>query len=199
MIRARFRGPELKLGPIYRPAVFVACGARLAAHDMWIEPTAFRPQVGAVLGLKLRVGQDFLGDPLPRDPELIERFVSVDATGEKPIIGRDGGDPAGLMRLETPGLTIVAYRSRPSRVSLAAEKFNRTCRKKASNRLPRCGPRGIKPTRWRTRCSRVAQRAWSRSGRAPPPRRTGRSACRSSSSPSAIRTPFHRGRNCRFA
>src|SRR5262245_13746915 len=37
----------------------------LSAHDMWIEPTAFFPDAGKIIGVRLRVGQDFLGDPLP--------------------------------------------------------------------------------------------------------------------------------------
>jgi len=98
--------------------------AALSAHDMWIEPTAFRPDAGKIIGLKLRVGQDLLGDPIPRDPALIDQFISVDSTGRKPVIGRDGPDPAGLMRVATPGLVIVGYKSNPSPVVLPAAKFN---------------------------------------------------------------------------
>src|ERR1051326_8352868 len=48
----------------------------LAAHDMWIEPTSFLPDAGTVVGLRLRIGQDFLGDPLPRDPALLDQFIT---------------------------------------------------------------------------------------------------------------------------
>ena len=96
----------------------------LAAHDMWIEPTGYHSRVGEIVGLKLRVGQDFLGDPLPRDPALIDQFIGVDAGGRKPVVGRDGADPAGFLRVSSPGLLVVGYRSRPSRVVLPAEKFN---------------------------------------------------------------------------
>jgi uncharacterized GH25 family protein len=99
-------------------------GTPLAAHDMWIEPTGYHSRVGEIIGLKLRVGQDFLGDPLPRDPALIDQFISVDAGGRKPIVGRDGADPAGFVRVSSPALLVVGYRSRPSRVVLPAEKFN---------------------------------------------------------------------------
>ena len=77
--------------------------APLAAHDMWIEPTSFIPDAGKIIGVRLRVGQDFLGDPLPRDPALIEQFISVDSTGRKPVYGRDSADPAGLLRVAEPG------------------------------------------------------------------------------------------------
>jgi len=96
----------------------------LFAHDMWIEPTAFRPDAGKIIGVRLRVGQDLLGDPIPRDPALINQFISVDATGRKPVIGRDGSDPAGLVRVAEPGMMVLGYRSNPSPVALAAEKFN---------------------------------------------------------------------------
>jgi len=99
-------------------------GATVAAHDLWIEPTAFLPQVGKVVGLRLRVGQDLMGDPVPRDPALIKDFVVADATGTQPIVGRDGADPAGLLRIAAPGLHVVGYQSEPSRIALAAEKFN---------------------------------------------------------------------------
>jgi hypothetical protein len=68
----------------------------LFAHDMWIEPTTFLPENGEIVGVKLRVGQDFLGDPLPRDPALINQFIVEDADGRKPVIGRDGRDPKTL-------------------------------------------------------------------------------------------------------
>src|ERR1700739_322864 len=95
--------------------------APLFAHDMWIEPTNFSPETGEIVGVKLRVGQDLLGDPLPRDASLINQFI-VDATdGRKPVVGRDGRDPAGFLRVANPGLLVVGYHSNPSAVELTAE------------------------------------------------------------------------------
>ena len=96
----------------------------LAAHDMWIEPTSFLPDAGTVIGLRLRVGQDFLGDPLPRDPELIDQFISVDSSSRKPVYGHDGGDPAGLIRVTEPGVVIIGYQSHPKPIVLPAATFN---------------------------------------------------------------------------
>lgn len=98
--------------------------ASLMAHDMWIQPTTFSPEPGQIVGMRLRVGQDLLGDPLPRDPGLIKQFVVEDAGGRKPVVGRDGGDPAGFVRVAAPGLFVVGYWSNPSAVELEAEKFN---------------------------------------------------------------------------
>lgn len=91
---------------------------------MWIEPTTFLPESGQIIGVKLRVGQDFLGDPLPRDSRLVNQFIFEDAAGRKPVVGRDGTDPAGYLRVAAPGLLIVGYRSNPSAVELAPEIFN---------------------------------------------------------------------------
>jgi uncharacterized GH25 family protein len=99
-------------------------GASLSAHDMWMEPTTFAPSAGEMVAVRLRVGQDLLGDPIPRDSSLINQFIVEDADGRKPLVGRDGGDPAGYLRVAAPGLLVVGYRSNPSRVELSAEAFN---------------------------------------------------------------------------
>src|SRR4051794_22109801 len=75
-----------------------------AAHDMWIEPATFSPQPGQVVSVRLRVGQDLLGDPLRLDSSLVNQFVAADAEGTRPVVRRDGGDPAGLVRVAMPGL-----------------------------------------------------------------------------------------------
>ena len=104
--------------------VIVSSRASLFAHDMWIDPATFYPESGQILGVKLRVGQDLLGDPLPRDSALINQFVFEDASGRKPLVGRDGADPAGFLRVAMPGLVVIGYRSNPSAIELTAEKFN---------------------------------------------------------------------------
>jgi uncharacterized GH25 family protein len=105
-------------------AAVALSGVTLFAHDMWIEPTTFLPRTGDIVGARLRVGQDLLGDPLPRNPALIKQFVVEDAQGRKPLIGRDGADPAGLLRVAAPGLLVIGYGSNPSKVEQTAEEFN---------------------------------------------------------------------------
>ncbi|HVQ16110.1 MAG TPA: DUF4198 domain-containing protein, partial [Vicinamibacterales bacterium] len=102
----------------------ILSGASLGAHDMWIDPTTFSPESGQIVGVRLRVGQDLLGDPVARDPALINQFIFEDAAGRKPLVGRDGADPAGFLRVAAPGLVVVGYRSNPSPVELTPEKFN---------------------------------------------------------------------------
>ncbi len=106
------------------PGLFLALfGAPLAAHDFWIEPSAFRPRVGALVGLRLMVGEDLLGDPVPRDSSSLERFVVSSQSGERSIPGREGGSPAGILRVEGTGLMTIAYQSRPHALDLPPDTF----------------------------------------------------------------------------
>jgi uncharacterized GH25 family protein len=98
--------------------------APLLAHDFWIEPTTFRPEVGSLVGLSLRVGEGFRGDPVPRRNEKIVKFVTVSPAGaETSVDGVPGRDPAGTTRVAAPGYVVVGYRSSPSSIELPAEKF----------------------------------------------------------------------------
>jgi uncharacterized GH25 family protein len=99
--------------------------AALSAHDFWLEPSTFTPAPDQIVAVRLLVGQKFRGEPIPRSAALIERFVAVGPSGETAVPGREGGDPAGLVRAAAPGLTIVGYASRNSSVSLEAEKFEK--------------------------------------------------------------------------
>ena len=112
-----------RLGALVVAAIALS-RAPLFAHDMWIEPTTFSPDSGQIVAVKLRVGQDLLGDPLPLDPALVNQFVVEDGAGRRPVVGRNGGDPAGLLRVAMPGLLVIGYRSNPSAIEMAAEKFN---------------------------------------------------------------------------
>jgi hypothetical protein len=113
-----------------RTAASVACaalvalaGTRIAAHDFWIEPSLYQGPVGSMLGLALRVGQDFHGDAVPRNPALIERFVVAGPDGLQDVGGQNNVDPAGVLTFKTPGTYVVGYRSKPSSVELDGTKF----------------------------------------------------------------------------
>jgi uncharacterized GH25 family protein len=106
-------------------ACVLLTAAALPAHDFWIEPSTFTPEANRVVPVRLLVGQKFRGEPIPRNAALIERFVLASAAGESPVPGRDGADPAGVVRAGAPGLAILGYASRNSSVSLEAEKFEK--------------------------------------------------------------------------
>jgi hypothetical protein len=107
----------------------------LAAHDLWIHPSSFVPEMGRVVGVRLRIGEDLVGEPLPRDPALIERFVVQDPAGRRDLLGRDGADPAGLLRVTTPGLHVIGYQSRPRPIVLSGEKFTQYLKEEGLDRI----------------------------------------------------------------
>jgi hypothetical protein len=84
----------------------------------------FSPEPGQVVSVRLRVGQDLLGDPLPLDSALVRQFILEDPAGRRPVVQREGRDPAGLLRVAMPGLLVIGYRSHPSVIDLAAATFN---------------------------------------------------------------------------
>lgn len=99
--------------------------APAAAHDFWIEPSSFRPAPGERVAVRLRVGEDLQGDPVPRDPARIERFAEIGPAGEAAVAGVAGIDPAGWATPAAPGLHWLVYDSRHASLELPAAKFDR--------------------------------------------------------------------------
>jgi uncharacterized GH25 family protein len=104
-------------------AVLTLLAATAYGHDFWIEPSTFRPAIGQTMTAALRVGQDFVGDAIPRSAQLLDSFVVRDAAGERTVNGFENQDPAGYLRVEKPGLAMIGYRSKPYPLELAADKF----------------------------------------------------------------------------
>ena len=109
--------------PLFALAVAALAAVPAFAHDFWIEPTSFVPAPGDLVKVKLWVGERLEGETLPRDEAHIERFAAIDAKGKSPVLGRDGQDPAGVMRPAAAGGTMIVYRSLWSRIELDAAKF----------------------------------------------------------------------------
>jgi len=93
------------------------------AHDFWIEPSTFHPAAGTNVAVGLRVGQNFVGDPVPRFARSIEQFFVRQGGGEQPINGLENIDPAGWFRADGQSTAVIAYRSSGSFTELPAEKF----------------------------------------------------------------------------
>jgi len=115
-------------------ALFAAPAARPAAgHDFWLAPSRFEPAQGELVTVGLRVGEPWTGEsadepgpagePVVRDPGRIERFVLVGPAGEEPVGGRDGAEPAGLVRPPSPGRYTLVFRSLPTPITLDAARF----------------------------------------------------------------------------
>lgn len=147
-----------RLGRLAAAVVVLSAAPPLSAHDMWIDPTTFFPEPGTIVGLRLRVGENLLGDPLPRDPSLINQFVFEDDSGRKPVVGRDGADPAGFLRAATPGMLVVGYRSNPSAIEQTPEKFNQYLKEEGLDAVAALRARrketGVKAREMFSRCAK---------------------------------------------
>lgn len=106
---------------IYLLTLFVAQTA--LGHDFWIEPSTFRPFIGETVSTRLRVGQQFTGDPIARSSQLIVSFVVRDGAGERPVTGEENSDPAGHFMAKSKGVILVGYRSNPSPIWLPGQRF----------------------------------------------------------------------------
>lgn len=109
--------------------------ARASAHEFWVEPSAFRLEDGERLAVRLCVGDGFDGWSLPRSAGRIEQFTAIGPGGEQPVVGLDGADPAGVVRLATPGFHVIAYRSNRAFQVLTAERFDQHLREKGLDRI----------------------------------------------------------------
>ena len=105
------------------------------AHDLWIEPSSFHPAPGTEVRASLRVGQKLQGDPLPRIPGLVEAFVLVGTKAEAELGGEPGADPAGVVRVPSPGLHWIAYQSGAFPLALDAAKFEEHLRDEGLERV----------------------------------------------------------------
>lgn len=95
-----------------------------SAHDLWIEPSTFRPAVGENVTASLRVGQRLHGESVPRIPGLVDRFFVKGEGAESPIAPlRLVADPAGYARVSEAGLHWIGYQSHPFPLALDARKF----------------------------------------------------------------------------
>ena len=99
------------------------CGPTLA-HDFWIEPGSFRPRLGEPVSVRLRVGERLQGDAVPFVPAWVNQFIVQDGANRRTVFARSGSEPAGALRIVTPGLHVVGYHSQASRVELPADKFD---------------------------------------------------------------------------
>ncbi len=103
--------------------LWILAAPALLAHNFWIETSTFTPAPGQRLSVRLRVGQELQGDPVPRDPSLIRRFVAVGPSGETPVPGVPNTEPAGFESFPAPGLYTIVYDSTRYPVALDAVKF----------------------------------------------------------------------------
>jgi hypothetical protein len=91
--------------------------------------------VGSEVLARLVVGQRFRGEPLPRNPAMIVKFVLATASGERPVLGRAADEPAGSIRIEDPGLQLIGYRSLNNPLSQEPAKFEEYLREEGLEKV----------------------------------------------------------------
>jgi uncharacterized GH25 family protein len=125
--------PALK--PLGLALLAVLSAQAAGAHDFWIEPSAFTPAPGQRVAVRLRVGQELRGDPVPRAPALIRRFAVVGAAGESPVPGVPNTEPAGFASFQAPGLYMVVYDGNRAPVELDGRKFEESLKQEGLEKI----------------------------------------------------------------
>jgi hypothetical protein len=101
----------------------VLAAATARAHDFWIEPSTFHPPPGGTVAVALRVGQDFIGDPVPRSSAYIASFAVRQNGTARDIGGTDRVDPAGFLRADGGATALISYASTGADIELPAGEF----------------------------------------------------------------------------
>jgi uncharacterized GH25 family protein len=120
---------------LFAAALLFAFFRDAAAHEFWIEPSAFNLPSGARVDVRLCVGDGFEGWPLARNEQRIERFAAIGAHTEQRLLGLDGADPAGVARLQTPGGHILAFESKHSLATMQAQEFSAYLKEKGLDQI----------------------------------------------------------------
>nr|WP_245224152.1 DUF4198 domain-containing protein [Rhizobium halophytocola] len=98
--------------------------APLVAHDFWIEPSSFAPKGGTAVSVDLRFGQQFAGEPVPRNSATIDRFKLMDgAGGSREIAGADGLTPAGTIVADDRRTQEIVFDGGGGKVQMQADPF----------------------------------------------------------------------------
>src|SRR3954453_1089694 len=113
----------------------VSAAGAVQAHNFWIEPSTLTPAPGQRVAVRLRVGIDLKGDPVPRDPALMKRFVAAGPSGDSPVPGVPDTEPAGFEAFAVPGLYTIVYDSGRSPLELDAAKFEEYLRDEGLERI----------------------------------------------------------------
>lgn len=115
--------PALITRLLLLPALLGSAGVAFA-HDFWVRPTNWTPEVNNAVLLELCVGDHFLGETRPRDEAYVTRFVvrHGETVGDvKALPGR--AEPAGFFKPEAKGVHFIGYEGKPRYLELDGVKF----------------------------------------------------------------------------
>jgi uncharacterized GH25 family protein len=116
-------------------AAALLVAGELRAHDFWIEPSTFHPAPGATVAVGLRVGERFIGDPVPRSSRSIDQFVVRQGGNDQPIAGLENIDPAGWFRADGQATAVIAYSGLAGFVELPPAQFEDYLRQEGLERI----------------------------------------------------------------
>lgn len=85
----------------------------LDAHEFWLDPATHRAEVGATVGIQLRVGQEFRGSAQPYLSRDIAAFRHISATQDSPITGLLGDSRPAAKVTVVDGLNTVTHLTTP--------------------------------------------------------------------------------------
>ena len=94
-----------------------AAASSAQAHQFWIEPEAYRIEIGAPLVADVRVGQMLEGESYPYLSHKFVSYTVTDRTGVRPVEADEGDIPSLVRKTTTPGLHIVAYDAKAERLT----------------------------------------------------------------------------------
>lgn len=107
-------------------AIAAAVAHPARAHELWLEPSSFRPEPGTEVEIRILVGHGPAdGEPLVPRPEWIERFVLAGPSGTAPVAAPPGADPPGRAAVGEAGLWAVGLESGDTLHTLQPERFER--------------------------------------------------------------------------
>jgi uncharacterized GH25 family protein len=129
-VRANFHGVAILCGLVAASAATAA-----SAHEFWMEPSSFAVEQGGRIAVRLCIGDGYEGWSQARNPARIVSFVAAGPAGQQPVVGLDGADPAGALRLVAPGDYVIAYRSDRAFTEMPAVEFDTYLRDKGLDRV----------------------------------------------------------------
>lgn len=102
---------------------FLGVAGAAAAHECWLQPATFAPVAGPAIGLTIQVGEKFVGEPRPFNPERIAALKHFSAAGTEDWTAKANHKLQLPVKFEDAGTHVIIYDSKPSLISLAPAEF----------------------------------------------------------------------------